>query len=138
MPVKGSVEPVAYTPRIVDAELDELLAVLPAVSIDGPKAVGKTVTASRRAETTFRLDEAGDREIIDADPTQLETTAGTVLIDEWQRLPAVWDHVRRKVDDGADPGRYLLTGSAAPAGAPVHSGAGRIVSVRMRPLTLDE
>ena len=60
------------------------------------------------------------------------------LTDEWQRLPAVWDHVRRKVDDGAAPGRYLLTGSAAPAGAPVHSGAGRIVSVRMRPLTLAE
>lgn len=138
MYANGSVELVDYTPRIVDAELDELLAGLPAVSIDGPKAVGKTATASRRAETTFRLDEAIDREIIDADAAQLESAPGTVLIDEWQRLPAVWDHVRRKVDDGAAPGRYLLTGSAAPTNAPVHSGAGRIVSVRMRPLALAE
>jgi hypothetical protein len=46
--------------------------------------------------------------------------------------------LRRKFDDGAEPGRHLLTGSATPANAPVHSGAGWIVSVRMRPLTLAE
>ena len=57
------------------------------------------------------------------------------LLDEWQRLPAVWDSVRRRVDEGAPPGRFLLTGSATPlAGVTTHSGAGRILSVRMRPL----
>ena len=35
-------------------------------------------------------------------------------------------------------GRFLLTGSAAPTDAPTHSGAGRIVTVRMRPLSLAE
>jgi len=33
---------VRYRRRIVDDELDELLVGLPAVTIDGPKAVGKT------------------------------------------------------------------------------------------------
>ena len=61
-----------------------------------------------------------------------------VLLDEWQHVPAVWDAVRRAVDDGATPGRFLLTGSAAPTRAPTHSGAGRIVTVRMRPLALSE
>jgi predicted AAA+ superfamily ATPase len=129
---------VDYLPRLIDAELDELLSGLPAVCLDGAKAVGKTVTATRRAQVAFRLDEPTDREILAADLGQLEAEAGTVLIDEWQRLPAVWDHVRRQVDAGAEPGSYLLTGSAAPAEAPVHSGAGRIVSLRLRPLSLAE
>lgn len=127
-----------YLPRVIDVELDELLASVPAVCLDGAKAVGKTVTASQRAQAAFRLDEPADREILTADPDQLEGATGTVLIDEWQRFPSVWDHVRRQVDAGAEPGRYLLAGSAAPAGTPVHSGAGRIVSVRLRPLSLAE
>jgi len=129
---------VDYIRRIVDGELDDLLPDLAAISLDGPKGVGKTATASRRADVVFRLDNRDDHEILDADLTQLDRDPGTVLIDEWQRLPAVWDHVRRSVDDGAPAGRYLLTGSAVPAEAPVHSGAGRIVSLRMRPLTLAE
>ena len=61
-----------------------------------------------------------------------------VLIDEWQRVPAVWDAVRRSVDQGVAPGSYLLAGSAAPERAPTHTGAGRIVVLRMRPMTLSE
>ena len=40
----------------------------------------------------------------------------------------------------ADPAgsRFVLTGSAAPADAPTHTGAGRIITVRMRPLSLAE
>lgn len=111
-----------YIPRTVDAELDELLASLPAIALDGAKAVGKTVTASRRAATVYRLDEPADREILEADPSQLDSAPGMVVIDEWQRFPSLWDHVRRRVDEGAGPGRYLLAGSAAPGDAPVHSG----------------
>lgn len=128
----------SYLLRAVDAELDDLMPSLPAIALDGPKGVGKTATAARRAATVLRLDHAGDREVVAADLTQLDRGPGTVLVDEWQRLPAVWDHVRRQVDDGAPPGRYLLTGSAAPVDAPVHSGAGRIVSLRMRPMSLAE
>jgi predicted AAA+ superfamily ATPase len=61
-----------------------------------------------------------------------------ILLDEWQHVPAIWDGVRRGVDDGAEPGRFLLTGSASPVKTGTHSGAGRIVSVRMRPLSLAE
>ncbi len=46
-----------YRPRIVGAALDALLAGLPAVSLEGPKAVGKTETALRRARTVHRLDD---------------------------------------------------------------------------------
>lgn len=61
-----------------------------------------------------------------------------MLIDEWQRLPESWDLIREAVDAGAAPGSFLLTGSSVPAddNSPVHSGAGRIPRVRMRPMTL--
>ncbi|GAA4357144.1 ATP-binding protein [Angustibacter luteus] len=129
----------AYLPRTVDHELDELLPTLAAISLDGPKGVGKTATAGRRASTVLAMDDAGQRQLIQADPDRLERESSPVLVDEWQRLPEVWDMVRRSVDRGAAPGSYLLTGSASPGeGATTHSGAGRIVQVRMRPLTFAE
>lgn len=127
-----------YEPRIVDAELDELLEQLPALVIEGAKGVGKTATTARRARTTFRLDEPGQRALILADPTALLTATPPVLIDEWQYAPSVWDVVRRSVDDDATPNRFLLAGSAVATNAPSHSGAGRIPSVRMRPMALSE
>lgn len=127
-----------YTPRIVDAELDELLQDLSAIALEGPKGVGKTATAERRATSTFRLDDPAQRSVAEADATVLLTAPPPVLIDEWQHVPAVWDAVRRAVDRDPTPSRYLLAGSAAPAEPPTHSGAGRIVRVRMRPLALSE
>jgi len=128
-----------YLPRVVDDELDELLSGLAAVCLDGPKGVGKTATAQRRAKTVLALDEVEQRQLLAADPARLERGETPILVDEWQRLPEVWDRVRRSVDRDSSPGRFLLTGSAAPKlNAPTHSGAGRIVSVRMRPLSLPE
>jgi hypothetical protein len=129
---------VPYLPRIVDVELDQLLPGIPALAIDGAKGVGKTATAARRASSVFTLDDPAVLEVVGADPSVVDTGPPPVLLDEWQRQPSTWDYVRRRVDAGAPPGTYLLTGSAAPVGAPVHSGAGRIVSVRMRPLSLAE
>jgi len=60
-----------------------------------------------------------------------------VLLDEWQFAPQLWNKVRRAVDAHTD-GRFLLAGSVYPAGAKIHSGAGRVVFLRMRPLSLIE
>ena len=46
-----------YRSRVIDAELDELFASLPAILIDGPKGVGKTATAARRASSQLQLDQ---------------------------------------------------------------------------------
>ena len=127
-----------YRRRVVDNELDELLAGVAAVSLEGPKAVGKTATALRRAATVYRLDDEAERAIVAADPSRLLEGDRPVLIDEWQRFPAPFDRVRRAVDDGAGPGSFLLTGSASPSDPPTHSGAGRILRVRLRPMTLAE
>jgi predicted AAA+ superfamily ATPase len=127
-----------YRPRVVDAELDELSRALGAIAIEGPKAVGKTATALQRAGSVHRLDDPDQRAIAGADIDRLLETRAPVLIDEWQYVPAVWDRVRRAVDASPTPGRFLLTGSASPRDSGTHSGAGRIVSIRMRPLSLAE
>ena len=127
-----------YLRRTVDEELDELAWHLPAIALEGAKGVGKTATALERAATARRLDDPAELAIARADPRRLVNGKPPVLVDEWQRLPETWDLVRRAVDDGAGPGSFLLTGSAVPVPGPVHSGAGRIVSLRMRPMTLTE
>ncbi len=127
-----------YRRRIVDDELDELMRDLAAIAIEGPRGVGKTRTALQRARTVHRLDDPAELVVAEADPARLLEGERPVLIDEWQRLPQVWDLVRRAVDDGASPGSFLLTGSAIPDPPPMHSGAGRIVTLRMRPLALSE
>jgi predicted AAA+ superfamily ATPase len=127
-----------YTGRVVDGELDELMGGLAAIALEGPKAVGKTATALRRANTVHELDREEQRAVAAADLDRVTEGEPPVLIDEWQRLPEVWDRVRRAVDRDATPGRFLLTGSALPEGGGSHSGAGRIVDLRMRPLSLAE
>lgn len=129
---------VIYLPRVVDAELDALLLGVPAIALEGPKGVGKTATAMQRAQTVHRLDDADQRSVLAAGPARLVHGVAPILVDEWQRLPESWDVVRRSVDEDRTPGRFLLTGSASPKNPQTHSGAGRIVTIRMRPLALSE
>jgi predicted AAA+ superfamily ATPase len=130
---------VEYTRRILDDELDELFGQVPAIAIDGPKGVGKTTTGEQHTRGRLKLDSRSHREAIQADPEELLRRTRPLLIDEWQKVPEVWDVVRRAVDGDRAGGQFLLVGSASPApGATVHSGAGRIGRLRMRPMTLSE
>lgn len=126
-----------YQRRVVDAELDELLSGASAISLEGAKGVGKSATAAERVEAEFRLESQAVRDLVEADPGRL-VDGRRVLLDEWQHLPFTWDLVRRAVDAGATPGQFLLTGSATPTDPGRHSGAGRILRLRMRPLALSE
>ena len=127
-----------YVSRVIDAEIGELLRSVPAVVLEGAKGVGKTESATRLAATVRRLDVPAQRAVVAADPQLALEGRRPLLIDEWQRHPPVWDAVKRAVDDGAEPGSFLLTGSATPSDSSTHSGAGRIVTLRMRPLSVFE
>ncbi|MGH3804864.1 MAG: ATP-binding protein, partial [Pseudonocardiaceae bacterium] len=108
--------------------------------LEGPRGCGKTETARRLAasELLFDLDPDIKRRLSLA-PTSVLGGLTPRLLDEWQLAPAVWDHVRRAVDERRESGQFLLTGSAHPQeSARRHSGAGRFATVRMRPLTLRE
>ncbi|MGQ0465246.1 MAG: ATP-binding protein [Sporichthyaceae bacterium] len=130
----------AYRSRVADTQLDEVLAVMGAVAIEGVKSCGKTETARQRARSEVLLDtdpEAARAAAVDA---RLVLDGATPrLLDEWQRRPALWDAVRRAVDERPTPGQFILTGSATPRDDfPRHSGAGRIGVLRMRTMTLSE
>jgi len=130
-----------YRPRTADAELASLLAAGGAVLVEGPRACGKTATARFAARSEVTLDtnlRARAAGLLDA-VTLLDGDRPR-LIDEWQFVPEVWNQVRRAVDDtGGQAGSFILTGSAVPADdATRHSGAGRILRLRMRPMSLAE
>lgn len=129
-----------YRDRVADGELAERMSSIGAVLIDGPKGCGKTETALRIARSTVRFDtDPNARALLDLNPGELFDQQLPILFDEWQRAPAIWDHVRRQVDDLRQRGLYILTGSATPTDArELHSGAGRLGTLRMRPMSLFE
>lgn len=129
-----------YRPRIVDRELEQRLGATGAVVIEGPRACGKTATARNTCASEALLDTDDNmREAVTVNPALALDGKTPRLIDEWQVAPAIWNHVRRAVDDRGKPGQFILTGSAMPADdATRHSGAGRITRLRMRPMSLCE
>jgi hypothetical protein len=132
--------PALYQPRVVDEELATHLSATGAAVVEGPKACGKTATARRIAASEVLLDVDADARLAAlVDPALVLDGATPRLIDEWQLEPALWNHVRRAVDDRQRPGQFILTGSAVPADDITrHTGAGRITRLRMRPMTLFE
>lgn len=130
----------SYIHRIADVELDAALGRAGAVLVEGPKACGKTATASRHAESIVRVDAdptvAGQ---VDVDPALVLEGSRPRLLDEWQIHPQLWNAVRRAVDDAAGQGQFILTGSTAPVSDAVrHSGAGRFARLKMRTMSLFE
>jgi len=128
-----------YFPRVTDAELDERLGYIGAVLIEGPKACGKTETATRHASTVIHVDDDDERALLQLVPSEFLAQPKPILLDEWQLEPGVWDRVRREVDKSRGKGLFILTGSATPKdNAARHSGAGRFSVLPMRPMSLFE
>ncbi len=129
-----------YKSRVIDAELADRLAAMGGVAIEGPRACGKTATARQIAASEALLDvDENARRAAALDPSLILDGPTPRLIDEWQLEPAIWNHVRRTIDDRGQPGQFILTGSARPADDITrHTGAGRITRLLMRPMTLFE
>ena len=128
-----------YRRRIIDEALNELFPHLAAIALEGAKGVGKTATATQRAATVLSLNNPNEHAALAGNLDLVRQVPPPVLIDEWQLEPSVWDRVRRAVDDDHTGGRFLLAGSAGVApGVRIHSGAGRIVSMAMRPMAFSE
>jgi uncharacterized protein len=128
-----------YTRRTIDEALDDLFPHLAAIALEGAKGVGKTATATQRASTVLSLNDPNEHAAVAGNLDLVTQVPPPVLIDEWQLEPSVWDRVRRAVDDDPSGERFLLAGSAGVApGVRIHSGAGRIVRMTMRPMAFSE
>lgn len=130
----------AYLPRVVDTEMSEALGASPAVLIEGPRACGKTWTGRQFAASEVLMDASvRTRLAANLDPAVLLDRSPPLLLDEWQLAPDIWNPMRRACDDRGRPGQFILTGSADPPDDITrHSGAGRVLRVRMRPMSLFE
>ena len=129
-----------YRPRVADTELAWRLARSGAVLIEGPRACGKTATARRAAASEVLLDaDPSARRAGAIDPGVLLQGKTPRLIDEWQIVPEIWNHVRHSVDERSGRGQFILTGSAVPPDDITrHTGAGRIGRLHLRPMSLLE
>lgn len=132
-----------YRPRIIDSILERYLSAFGAVYIEGAKYIGKSWTSEYHSKSTcFIADPEGNyrnRQYAEMDPSLVLPGERPRLIDEWQDVPAIWDAVRFEVDKVSSCGNFILTGSATPNWKGIsHSGAGRIGTLRMRPMSLYE
>lgn len=132
-----------YKPRIIDNKLQDYLSTFGAVCIEGPKWCGKTWTASYHSKSEIYISDPNgnfqNRQLAQMSPSLILNGENPRLIDEWQEVPSIWDAVRFKVDQTTRKGQFILTGSATPNHKGIlHSGAGRIARLRMRPMTLWE
>jgi predicted AAA+ superfamily ATPase len=118
---------------LIDPLLDELMADHPAVLIVGPRACGKTTTGRRHSSGRLRLDRPAEAAAVRTDPdAMLAEGPFPLLVDEWQAVPEVLGAVKRSVDEGAEPRRFLLTGSSqADLTAEGWPATGRVVRVVM-------
>ena len=105
--------------------------------VTGPRAVGKTTTSQRQAESVLRLDRPEERSIVLDDPdAAISVGPFPLLLDEWQHTPEVLGAVKRAVDVDGRPGRYIITGSARNdliTGS--WPGTGRFLDIQLWPLT---
>lgn len=132
-----------YLPRLVDTQVANKLESFGAICIEGAKWCGKTWTSRYHSKSAIYLgDPSGNfqnRELTKLAPNIALEGETPRLIDEWQEVPSVWDTVRHEVDKRGKKGQFILTGSSTPAQKGVlHSGAGRIATIRMRPMSLFE
>jgi len=132
-----------YMPRIIDNTIQKYLKTFGAVCIEGPKWCGKTWTSLYHSNSKILLgDPSGNfqnRQLAELSPSLILNGEKPRLIDEWQEVPPIWDAVRHQVDQSTQKGQYILTGSATPNHKGIlHSGAGRIAKLHMRPMSLYE
>ena len=129
-----------YLPRLADPALAELLGAMGGVVVEGPRGCGKTTTSLQHATSHVRLDSGpAVLELAELQPLLLLEGKTPRLIDEWQLAPEIWNVVRHEIDERAQPGQFILSGSAQPPkDLTRHSGAGRIGRLRMRTMALCE
>jgi predicted AAA+ superfamily ATPase len=134
---------IKYFDRLGDLELKLALETSGAILIEGPKWCGKTSTALMASKSVIYMQNpdysASYLEVANHQPSILLRGEVPRLIDEWQMAPVLWDAVRFEVDQRAELGQFILTGSAVPTdNATAHTGTGRIARMRMRTMSLFE
>lgn len=128
-------------PRFLAPRLREALGDTPVVLVHGPRQSGKTTLAcrvgERRGHRYYSFDDDVVRAAAEADPIGfVAELPDRVILDEVQRVPALFTALKRTVDRRRAPGRFILTGSANVLLLPrlADSLAGRMGLLRLHPI----
>ena len=132
-----------YKERVIDSVIESFLQVSGAICIEGPKWCGKTWTSSHHSNSEYLVgspdNNFSNRQLAELNPTLALQGKTPRMIDEWQEVPALWDATRAEIDKRHQKGQIILTGSSTPRTKGImHSGTGRIVSLRMNTMSLYE
>ena len=132
-------------PRWQEANLISALKVRRAVHLTGARQCGKSTLAdsvplpkSRR----YTFDDDGTRNTAEGDPHgfAVRKEGETLVVDEVQKVPAILNAIKMKLDHCNEKGQYLLTGSSNLrfAKSVKDSLAGRMRTIRLRTLAQGE
>lgn len=100
--------------RVLAKKLAETAAKYPVLTVTGPRQSGKT-TLARHVFKDYQyvsLEEPDNVKMAQEDPRGfLDQYDGNVIIDEAQKVPALFSYIQTIVDTEDRPGRFILTGS---------------------------
>lgn len=129
-----------YLKRYVESEMERRMKSAGVIVVSGPKFCGKTTTATLFAKSVIKLNTTQAIDLARMEPHNTLIGEQPRLVDEWQTVPDIWNEAKAWIDENPKFGQFILTGSSTPADKTKihHSGAGRIVSIMMRPMSLFE
>lgn len=129
-----------YYKRLIEPIIEKKLKSSGAVLIAGPKFCGKTTTCMLYQKSFIKLNTEQTISIAKMDSKGVLKGDNPRLIDEWQTVPDIWNQIKDSLDSNYSFGQFILTGSTTPIDKTkiYHSGAGRIVPIKMRTMSLFE
>lgn len=129
-----------YYSRYIEKIIERTMRSSGGILVTGPKFCGKTTTCMRFQKSFIKLNTNRVISLVEMDPGQALAGEKPRLIDEWQKVPDVWNYVKEDLDEDYQFGKFILTGSTTPVDKSKvrHSGAGRITPVSMRTMSLFE
>ncbi|MEM6318674.1 MAG: ATP-binding protein [Bacteroidota bacterium] len=136
-----------YITRNDEKSILKLATFFPAVAVVGPRQVGKTslvkAIRSQLTKPSIYLDLENPSDLAKLTNPSLFLTPYenyTVILDEVQKVPALFPVLRGIIDQNRQAGRFILLGSASPDLIRDISEtlAGRIAYLELRPFALEE
>lgn len=133
----------SFVPRTLGATLKEAATQYPVVTVTGPRQSGKTTLCRHTfpGHDYVSLEPLDNRAFAAEDPRGfLAQFPGRVILDEAQRVPALFSYIQELVDADDRAGRFIISGSEnlALSDAVNQSLAGRTAMLVLLPFSLAE
>lgn len=127
--------------RAIHARFKKTLTQTPSISLLGMRQTGKTTLVKLFCQDYLTLDD--DRTLYsfqDGNWSSLDSARASTAIDECQKLPGLFDHVKWLIDQKKQMGRFILTGSVRFLSKKQikESLTGRTLILELLPMTLAE